>query len=57
MIEAIIFDMDGLLIDAEPFWKITEKEVFRSFGIEVTEYHSSITSRMTTKEATEYWSA
>ncbi|QIH37115.1 hexitol phosphatase HxpB [Sphingobacterium sp. DR205] len=55
MIEAVIFDMDGLLIDSEPFWRIAEKEVFGSVGIQVTASQASLTSRMTTKEVTEYW--
>lgn len=55
MIEAVLFDMDGLLIDSEPFWKTAEKEVFGSLGIEVTEYHANITSSMTTGEVTNYW--
>ena len=27
--QAILFDMDGVLLDSEPFWRIAEIEVFR----------------------------
>lgn len=37
MVEAVIFDMDGVIIDSEPFWRQAEMKVFKSMGIEMTE--------------------
>jgi sugar-phosphatase len=34
---AIVFDMDGVLIDSEPFWRQAEIEVFASVGVHLTE--------------------
>jgi mannitol-1-/sugar-/sorbitol-6-/2-deoxyglucose-6-phosphatase len=36
-IEAVVFDMDGVLVDSEPIWRAVEREVFAGVGIEVTE--------------------
>jgi mannitol-1-/sugar-/sorbitol-6-/2-deoxyglucose-6-phosphatase len=36
-IEAVVFDMDGVLIDSEPMWRAVEREVFASVGIELTD--------------------
>ncbi len=36
-IKAVIFDMDGLLVDSELFWETEEKRIWKNFGIEFTE--------------------
>jgi HAD superfamily hydrolase (TIGR01509 family) len=55
MFRAAIFDMDGLLIDSEPYWASAEREVFGSLGIEISAAMAAITAPMTTREVSEYW--
>ncbi|AOT08632.1 hexitol phosphatase HxpB [Pseudoalteromonas luteoviolacea] len=55
MIEAVIFDMDGTLIDSEPMWKEAEKQVFSSLGVNIKEELAAKTASMTTIEAAEFW--
>jgi sugar-phosphatase len=55
MFRAAIFDMDGLLIDSEPYWKDSEREVFGSVGIDITDEMAALTAPMTTRQVTEHW--
>src|SRR5438552_11118536 len=55
MIEAAIFDMDGLLIDSEPFWVVSEKKVFASVGFELTDEMCLQTFGMRIQEVIPYW--
>lgn len=36
MIKAVIFDMDGVIIDSEPLWEESEIEIFRKYGVPMT---------------------
>lgn len=53
--QAAIFDMDGLLIDSEPFWKQAEYEVFSSLGVHISKKDAALTATMTTQEVTKFW--
>ena len=37
MLQAVIYDMDGVLIDSEPFWRESMIEVFGRLGLHMTE--------------------
>lgn len=37
MIEAVIFDMDGLLVDSETIWRAAHRTVLEEHGVKVTE--------------------
>ncbi|MTI98832.1 MAG: HAD-IA family hydrolase [Marinobacter adhaerens] len=56
-IKAVIFDMDGTLIETSTMWKAAEMEVFSSLGVEVSETLSQLTESMTTTRVTEFWFA
>lgn len=54
-IKAVIFDMDGVLIDSEKFWKQAESEIFGSLGVNVSDEFTEFTKSMTTREVTQFW--
>lgn len=53
--KAVIFDMDGVLVDSEKFWKQAEFEVFSSLGVDVTDECCEVTKTMTSPEVTKFW--
>ena len=55
MIKAIIFDMDGLLIDSEPLWEIAEMKTFSSLGVPLTSEMTKQTMGLRADEVVEYW--
>lgn len=55
MIKAVIFDMDGLLIDSEPFWRASEIKVFETYGINLTDDDCRKTTGMRVEEVVKYW--
>ncbi len=57
MITAAIFDLDGLLIDSEPFWQQAEIEVFATVGLNLTRLDCQQTMGFRIDEAVAYWHA
>ncbi|MDR9402683.1 MAG: hexitol phosphatase HxpB [Halothece sp. Uz-M2-17] len=55
MVKAIIFDMDGLLIDSEPFWQQAEIEVFADVGLNLTRELCRQTMGLRIDEVVNYW--
>ena len=53
--DAVIFDMDGVLIDSEPLWKIAMEQVFKSIGCPLTRQDFQKTVGLRLDEVIEYW--
>jgi mannitol-1-/sugar-/sorbitol-6-/2-deoxyglucose-6-phosphatase len=54
-IAAVIFDLDGLLIDSEPMWRQAEIEVFGSLGLHLTEADVRQTMGLRIDDAVRHW--
>jgi mannitol-1-/sugar-/sorbitol-6-/2-deoxyglucose-6-phosphatase len=55
MIRAVIFDMDGLLIDSEPIWHESERAIFSSVGICLSESDCLKTTGLRVDELVNFW--
>lgn len=54
-IKAVIFDMDGVLIDSEPLWRKAMIDGFACIGSKLTEEDCKKTTGNRFKEVVEYW--
>jgi sugar-phosphatase len=55
--QAIIFDLDGLLIDSEPFWYEAEKTHFKKVGLELSDADCLLTAGMRVDKVPQFWYA
>jgi HAD superfamily hydrolase (TIGR01509 family) len=55
MIQAVIFDMDGLLIDSEPLWTRAEIAVMAKAGVKLTPKQVVASRGLRTDEKVRFW--
>lgn len=53
--DGVIYDMDGVLTDSEPLWKIAMEDVFKSVGCLLTKEDFQRTVGLRIDEVTVYW--
>lgn len=55
MLNTVIFDMDGLLVNSEPLWALAMKEVFATVGVEISAELARKTTGLRTIEVVSFW--
>src|SRR3982751_2776839 len=55
MLNTVIFDMDGLLVDSEPLWQRAGMDAMKDFGITLTLEQYYETTGLRTSEWVEWW--
>lgn len=55
MLEAVIFDMDGVILDSEPFWRQSDIISYAKVGISLTDEMCRATTGLGTYESISYW--
>ncbi|MEA3460432.1 MAG: hypothetical protein U9R49_01045, partial [Bacteroidota bacterium] len=56
-IQAVILDMDGILIDSERHWQLTERAIFAELGVDLTDELLVETRGLRTEEMVAHWTA
>jgi mannitol-1-/sugar-/sorbitol-6-/2-deoxyglucose-6-phosphatase len=54
-IQAVIFDMDGLLVNSEPLWHIAAQKTFATVGLHLSKADCLLTTGMPTSYIMDYW--
>ena len=55
ILDTVIFDMDGLLIDSEPLWYEAAQESFKQFNVSIKEEEYNTTTGLRTPEFLQHW--
>ena len=55
MMDTLIMDMDGVLIDSEPLWEMAGKSALSKYGIQLTTEDYYNTTGLRTQEWLEHW--
>ena len=54
-LDAVIFDMDGVLVDSEPFWRRAQVRILGEIGLELTQDDTDQTIGVRIDEVVRYW--
>ena len=54
-LNTVIFDMDGLLIDSEPYWQQAGMETLQQYNVTLTPHQYHHTTGLRTPEWLDYW--
>jgi sugar-phosphatase len=57
VLRAVVFDMDGLLVDSEPLWVRAEMEIFGEVGLIIGEEDCAKTKGLRVDDVIAYWHA
>ncbi|RXK86947.1 hexitol phosphatase HxpB [Filimonas effusa] len=55
LLDTVIFDMDGLLIDSEPLWAEAADELFSKYGFKLSHEQYATTTGLRTREFVQWW--